>query len=159
VAAAALVVRGRERRCGRALEAALREAGTLADVADAVVRDGALCWAGLVRWDDAGRLDAVAETWHDGTERPDHAALVSWLLRETDSGADLLRTEESELGRGRVYVAAPLEPANGPAGYLVLGFAAEPPRWLEGVLLDVLPELERTLVLPAAQAPSDLAVA
>jgi HD-GYP domain-containing protein (c-di-GMP phosphodiesterase class II) len=151
VALVGLAIRVRERQRSAFLRAALVQARTLDEVADLATVAGRLVWAGYVRWYETS-AGAVPAEWSGSSERPDEVALVSWLLRETDAGIDLLQTEEAELGEGRIYVAAMIAPPRGaPAAYLVLGFDGEPARWLGSALLEALPTLEETLDISTPQ--------
>jgi hypothetical protein len=97
-------------------------------------------WAGLVTWDEdglGGSIDAEA-----GTQGPPSAALMSWLVREADSGRDAIVAPGAELAVDGVAVALPLRRDNS-ALIGFLGFVAPklPPRHVELALLESLDEL------------------
>ena len=117
-------------------------------------------WAGVVRWDRAGDERAVALEWGRDTSRPDENALVSWLLRDAEVDAELVRAGENDLRPARAGLAVPLGPEGSPIAFLVLAFATAPARPLVDALTSRRDELTDALALPAlrlADQPSALA--
>jgi HD-GYP domain-containing protein (c-di-GMP phosphodiesterase class II) len=97
-------------------------------------------WAALVSWDEdglGGSVDAVA-----GTDGPSSAALMSWLVREAESGREAIVAPGAELGVDGVAVALPLRRDNSAlVGFLTVVAAKLPPRHVELALLESLDEL------------------
>jgi HD-GYP domain-containing protein (c-di-GMP phosphodiesterase class II) len=97
-------------------------------------------WAALVSWDEdglGGSVDAVA-----GTDGPTSAALMSWLVREAESGREAIVAPGAELGVDGVAVALPLRRDNSAlVGFLTVVAAKLPPRHVELALLESLDEL------------------
>jgi HD-GYP domain-containing protein (c-di-GMP phosphodiesterase class II) len=97
-------------------------------------------WAALVSWDEdglGGSVEAVA-----GTDGPTSAALMSWLVREAESGREAIVAPGAELGIDGVAVALPLRRDNSAlVGFLTVVAAKLPPRHVELALLDSLDEL------------------
>jgi HD-GYP domain-containing protein (c-di-GMP phosphodiesterase class II) len=97
-------------------------------------------WAALVSWDEdglGGSVDAVA-----GTDGPTPAALMSWLVREAESGREAIVAPGAELGVDGVAVALPLRRDNSAlVGFLTVVAAKLPPRHVELALLESLDEL------------------
>ena len=94
-------------------------------------------WAALVSWDEdglGGSVEAVA-----GTDGPTSAALMSWLVREAESGQEAIVAPGAELGVDGVAVALPLRRDNSAlVGFLTVVAAKLPPRHVELALLDSL---------------------
>jgi HD-GYP domain-containing protein (c-di-GMP phosphodiesterase class II) len=103
-------------------------------------------WAGLVAWDEdglGGSLDAES-----GRDRPPQAALMSWLVREAESGRDAIVAPGAELGVAGVAVALPLRRDNSAlVGFLAFLAPKLPPRHVELALLDSLDELGLALAV------------
>jgi HD-GYP domain-containing protein (c-di-GMP phosphodiesterase class II) len=129
-AAAALVLRALEdvrgRRCGAALRRAVDQRAPREALFHGLV--GCLAagcgvrWAGLVSWrsgDLAGRVELESG---DYDAAPTDTALVSWLLRETESRGELLVADGAELGSRGAYAALPLARDDDAAAFLVFGF-------------------------------------
>jgi HD-GYP domain-containing protein (c-di-GMP phosphodiesterase class II) len=97
-------------------------------------------WAALVSWDEdglGGSVEAVA-----GTNGPTSAALMSWLVREAESGREAIVAPGAELGVDGVAVALPLRRDNSAlVGFLTFVAAKLPPRHVELALLESLDEL------------------
>jgi HD-GYP domain-containing protein (c-di-GMP phosphodiesterase class II) len=97
-------------------------------------------WAALVSWDEdglGGSVDAVS-----GTDGPTSAALMSWLVREAESGREAIVAPGAELGVDGVAVALALRRDNSAlVGFLAFVAAKLPPRHVELALLDSLDEL------------------
>jgi HD-GYP domain-containing protein (c-di-GMP phosphodiesterase class II) len=103
-------------------------------------------WAGLVAWDDdglGGALDAVA-----GTDGPAEPALMSWLVREAESGREAIVAPGVEVGVDGIAVALPLRRDNSAlVGFLVFVAPKLPPRPVELALLESLDELGLALAV------------
>ncbi len=103
-------------------------------------------WAGLVAWDEdglGGSIDAEA-----GTGAPAPAALTSWLVREAESGRDVIVAPGAELGVDGVAVALPLRRDNSAlVGFLAFVAPKLPPRHVELALLESLDDLGPALAL------------
>jgi hypothetical protein len=103
-------------------------------------------WAGLVSWDEdglGGSLDAVA-----GTNGPSEATLMSWLVREAESGRDAIVAPGADLGIDGLAVALPLRRDNSAlVGFLAFAAPKLPPRHVELALLESLDELGLALAL------------
>jgi HD-GYP domain-containing protein (c-di-GMP phosphodiesterase class II) len=97
-------------------------------------------WAALVLWDEdglGGSVDAVA-----GKDGPTSAALMSWLVREAESGREAIVAPGAELGVDGVAVALALRRDNSAlVGFLAFVATKLPPRHVELALLDSLDEL------------------
>jgi putative nucleotidyltransferase with HDIG domain len=97
-------------------------------------------WAGLVSWDEdglGGSLDAVA-----GTDGPTEAALMSWLVREAESGRAAIVAPGVDVGVDGLAVALPLRRDNSAlVGFLAFAAPKLPPRHVELALLESLDEL------------------
>lgn len=145
-------------RLARALEAALGSASgdrertfdlTLASLR----RTWNVRWAALLGWDEDGAgisFEAVR-----GENGPSETALASWVVREAESGRDLLVAPNGEVGPG-VYVALPLLRENTAlAGFLVLAGDGSPPAHVERALRSSIDSLGLALAeRPPADAPS-----
>jgi HD-GYP domain-containing protein (c-di-GMP phosphodiesterase class II) len=103
-------------------------------------------WAGLVAWDDdglGGALDAVA-----GTDGPAEPALMSWLVREAESGREAIVAPGVDVGVDGIAVALPLRRDNSAlVGFLVFVAPKLPPRPVELALLESLDELGLALAV------------
>jgi HD-GYP domain-containing protein (c-di-GMP phosphodiesterase class II) len=140
-------------RAGRAMAALHRALGTHDEPTEVFHRVVAAMsgawhrtWAGLVAWDEdglGGSLDA--ESGQDG---PPHAALMSWLVREAESGRDAIVAAGAELGVAGVAVALPLRRDNSAlVGFLAFLAPKLPPRHVELALLESLDELGLALAV------------
>jgi putative nucleotidyltransferase with HDIG domain len=136
VTVAALVLRALEDARGRRCAAALRRSVDQRAPREALFHGAVGClaassgvrWAGLVSWrssDLSGRLELESG---DCAEAPSDTALVSWLIRETETREELLLADGAELGSRGAYVALPLSREEGSAAFLVLGFERSPGR-------------------------------
>jgi hypothetical protein len=89
-----------------------------------------ITWAGLVSWHEhglGGRIELSRGA--GGAAEP---ALVSWLVREAESGSDLVATPGFELGSTGVYLALPLRRENSAlVGFLVFQAPRSLPRHVE----------------------------
>jgi hypothetical protein len=135
--AAALVglklLHGTRKRVSR-LTAALGDAfGTSGDQAqlfgnlvDAVEQAWPLGYAALVAWSEDGAGGSLQ--FERGAGAPPEQSLVSWLLREAESGAEIVVDTGGELPGTDVAVAVPLRRENSAlVGFLVLCGAEQPP--------------------------------
>jgi HD-GYP domain-containing protein (c-di-GMP phosphodiesterase class II) len=107
--------------------------------------EGPLQWAGLVHWSRPELTGAVDLEWGSDHARPTDAALLSWLLRETDTGDDFLRVEGSELGVSGEIAALTLRHGRAQTTVLVLSFVTSVPAHIEQALRAVRPALEASL--------------
>jgi HD-GYP domain-containing protein (c-di-GMP phosphodiesterase class II) len=103
-------------------------------------------WAGLVAWDEDGLGGSVdAATGRDG---PAPAALMSWLVREAESGREAIVAAGEELGVEGIAVALPLRRDNSALiGFLAFLAPNLPPRHVELALLESLDELGLALAV------------
>jgi HD-GYP domain-containing protein (c-di-GMP phosphodiesterase class II) len=134
-------------RAGRAV-AALQRALAAGDDRREVFRRAATAlssvwhhrWAALVAWDEdglGGSLDGVV-----GTGGPTRPALMSWLVREAESGRAAMFAPGAELGVDGIAVALPLRRDNSElVGFLVFVAPTLPPRHVELALVESLDEL------------------
>jgi hypothetical protein len=96
-------------------------------------------WAALVDWDEDGLGGTIDESRGDG---PPDAVVMSWLVREAESGLDVIVTPGVELGREGIEIAMPLRrETSALIGFLVLEGARLPPRHVELALLETLDEI------------------
>jgi HD-GYP domain-containing protein (c-di-GMP phosphodiesterase class II) len=95
-------------------------------VADAFDAFWPLDYAMLVAWDEEGTGGTVElQRGASGISDPE---LTSWLLREAESGRNLIVDDGSQLGREGTSLALPLRRENSAlVGFLVLGGAGHPP--------------------------------
>jgi putative nucleotidyltransferase with HDIG domain len=142
----------RSDRLVESLRTALHRAGRDAvfdDVVDRLSRAWRLTAAALVAWDEDGLGCRIERRQGDG---PEESALASWLVRDADSGSDLLATSGAELGGGGVAVALPLRrETSALVGFLVIAAERLPPRHVELALRETLDEIGLAL----AYRPSD----
>jgi HD-GYP domain-containing protein (c-di-GMP phosphodiesterase class II) len=86
-------------------------------------------YAALVDWDEDGAGGTIARERGDGPPEP---VLLSWLLREAESGREVGIDDGGELGAGGVSVALPLRRENSElVGFVVLCGKEHPPRHVE----------------------------
>jgi hypothetical protein len=115
---------------------------------DAVERAWPLEYAAFVEWSDDGAGGSVQ--LERGAEGPPEQSLISWLLREAESGAGIVVDTGNELPGTAVEVAVPLRRGNSTlVGFLVLCGPEQPPKHL-------LPALEAcldSLGIAVAEAP------
>jgi HD-GYP domain-containing protein (c-di-GMP phosphodiesterase class II) len=115
-------------------------------------------WMGLVVWDDDGLGGSIEHA--RGDDPPPPAALTGWLVREAESGADVIFAPGVELGRDGVAVALPLRRDNSAlVGFLVVAASKLPPRHVELALLEALDEIGLALADRPTEAPTALASA
>jgi HD-GYP domain-containing protein (c-di-GMP phosphodiesterase class II) len=139
VAAAALWARSwlLARRLSTALDEALDGGGERGPLFERVDRALADAWptsyAALVAWDDDGSSGSVV--YSRGEDAPREPVLISWLLREAESGLDVALDVEAELGPGTVSLALPVRRENSALlGFLVFRGADFPPAHLVAAL-------------------------
>jgi len=113
-------------------------------LADAVGRLWRHDWIGLVGWHENGLGGSVEHA------RGEHAvqtpALTGWLVREAESGADVIVAPGAELGVEGIAAAFPLRRENSAlVGFLVVAAPKLPRRHVELALLDSLDEIGLTL--------------
>ena len=118
------------RRLGRALDAALAGPSVRPALFFGLVDAFESAWsqefALLVAWHDDG-TDGTIELARGSSGVP-VAEVTSWLLREAESGRDLILDDSGELGGEGTSFALPLRRENSAlVGFLVLGGSAEPP--------------------------------
>jgi putative nucleotidyltransferase with HDIG domain len=135
----------------RALHAPSRTA-LFDDLVDRIARAWPVEFACLVAWDGDG-LGGRIEQWRG--EGPDTPELLGWLVREAESGSDVIVASAAELGRDGIELALPLRRDDSSiAGFLVLEGLRAPPRHVELALTDVLDDVGLALgacqVAPAA---------
>ena len=155
------------RRLGMALDDALADGG---DRRSLFVRlDGALApawetsYAALVAWDEDGSSGSVV--YSRGGDAPAEPVLISWLLREAESGHELPIDAAGELGAGTVSLALPIRRENSALlGFLVFRGEGHPPPHLVPALQSRLRRLDDAFSdtpaalpqRPGAPAPSVL---
>jgi hypothetical protein len=140
------------------LSAAVREALGAQEVFDALVgvleRNAGASWIGLVAWGEHGLGGSV--TRESGTERPDEASLVSWLVRDAESGNKLVIAPELEFGRAGVLLAMPLRRENSAlVAFLVLAMPRGLPAHVELALGTTLDEVALALADRPLHARAD----
>jgi putative nucleotidyltransferase with HDIG domain len=106
---------------------------------DALKRDWPLEAAVLVDWEEDGLSGRIARV--RGTAPPE-SGMMSWLVREADSGARVHVTSASAIGRTGVALALPLRrETSALAGFLVLTAPRLPARHVELAMLEALDEV------------------
>jgi len=135
------LTRRRAARFGVALDHAVRVPGDqghiFGSVVDAVEQAWALGYAALVKWQDESSAGVIE--LERGGEAPSETSLVSWLLREAESGAEVAVDDGRELPGTGAAVAIPLRRENSAlVGFLVLCGPDQPPA-------HVVPALESRL--------------
>jgi hypothetical protein len=108
-------------------------------VVDAVEHAWTLSYTAFVQWAEDGAGGSVQ--FERGAEPPPEASLVSWLLREAESGEKVVVNAGQELPGVGVAVAVPLRRQNSAlVGFLVLG-GTDPPAHLRPALESCLDSL------------------
>jgi putative nucleotidyltransferase with HDIG domain len=153
------VARARSERLTEALRRALHAPSRPAlfdQLVDRLERSWAIDFACLISWDEDGLGGSIELTRGQG---PGEAALMSWLVREAESGADVIAAPGAEWGRGGIALALPLRrESSALAGFLVLEGPRLPPRHVELALLETLDEVGLALAArPVEPAPPRLA--
>ncbi len=147
------VARARSERLTDALRRALHapDRGALFEqLVDGIARSWAVRNAALVTWDEDG-LGGFIERSRGPV--PSESALTSWLVREAESGADLIVAPAAELGGRGVEVALPLRRDNSAlVGFLVLGGDRVPPRHVELALRETLDDIGLALLARPVEA-------
>ena len=137
VAVVGLKVWHRTRKRVSRLTAALEEAWDVAGdqghlfgrLVDAVEKTWPLEYAAFVEWGDDGVGGAVR--LERGAEGPDETSLISWLLREAESGAGIVVGTGGQLPGVGVAAAVPLRRENSAlVGFLVVCGPEQPPQHL-----------------------------
>ncbi len=134
----------RVRRATGALMALLRRSSDRAEAFDRLValleRTCGATWTALVGWHEDS-LGGALELQH-GSGGPPEAPLMSWLVREAESGADVLKASAFESGGEGVLVALPLHRDNSAlVGFLVVAAPSQLPGHLEEALRSSLSAL------------------
>lgn len=147
-----LVVRARSERLTDSLRRALHAPGRPAlfeAVVDGLDRAWPVSYACLVSWDEDG-LGGRIELSRG--EEPPEAALTSWLLREAESGADVIVTPGAELDRDGIALALPLRRDTSVlGGFLVVAGDRLPPRHVELALFQTLDDVGLALAARPAE--------
>jgi HD-GYP domain-containing protein (c-di-GMP phosphodiesterase class II) len=95
-------------------------------VADAFDASWPLDYAMLVAWEENGHGGSVK--LQRGESKVPDPELTSWLLREAESGRELIADDGSQLGRDGASLALPLRRENSAlVGFFVLGGSGVPP--------------------------------
>ena len=95
-------------------------------LADAVEQAWPLEYAAFVEWTEDGAGGSIA--LERGDRRPPETSLISWLLREAESGAEVAVDESGELPGAGYAVALPLRRDNSAlVGFIVLCGLDQPP--------------------------------
>ena len=109
------------------------------DLLDRLDRAWPVGFACLVAWDEDGLGGRIEQSRGEG---PTEHALMSWLVREAESGADVIVAPGAELGRQGIELALPLRRDNSAlVGFLVVEGARLPPRHVELALLETLDDI------------------
>ena len=97
-------------------------------------------WTGLVAWDEDGLGGRIERSI--GEQGADATAVMSWLVREAESGADLIVAPGADLGRDGVALALPLRrETSALVGFVVFEAPRLPPRHVELAFRETLDEL------------------
>ena len=109
-------------------------------LADAVEQAWPLEYAAFVEWTEDGAGGSIA--LERGDQRPPDTSLISWLLREAESGAEIAVDEGRELPGAGYAVALPLRRDNSAlVGFIVLCGVGQPPGHLLPALASSVDEL------------------
>jgi len=146
-----LRARARSARLAHSLRAALHAPGRgaiFAALVDLIGKAWPLSWGALVAWDEDGLGGSIERQRGQG---PPEEALLSWLVREAESGADAIVAAGAELGREGVVLALSLRrETSALVGFLVVEAPRLPPRHVELALRDATDEIGLAL----ADAPA-----
>jgi hypothetical protein len=136
---AALWARSRllAQRLGAALDEALDTGGDRSSMFERVDEAVSDAWeasyAALVAWDEDGSSGSVV--YSRGDDSPPEPVLISWLLREAESGLEISVDAGEELGAGTVSLALPVRRENSVLlGFLVFRGEGHPPPHLAPAL-------------------------
>jgi HD-GYP domain-containing protein (c-di-GMP phosphodiesterase class II) len=153
------VARARSERLTEALRRALHAPTRPAlfdQLVDRLERGWPIDFACLLAWDEDGLGGRIELSRGEG---PGESALLSWLVREAESGADVIVAPGAEWGRDGIALALPLRrESSALAGFLVLEGPRLPPRHVELALLETLDEVGLALAArPVEASPARLA--
>jgi HD-GYP domain-containing protein (c-di-GMP phosphodiesterase class II) len=155
---AALWARSRllARRLGGQLDEALERATNhsqfFAGIDDALASDWGSSYAALVAWDEDGSSGSVV--FSRGDDAPPEPVLISWLLREAESGHDVALDVGEELGAGTVSLAISVRRENNVLlGFLVFRGRDFPPPHVLPALENRLPRVAAAFAETPAPAP------
>jgi HD-GYP domain-containing protein (c-di-GMP phosphodiesterase class II) len=125
------------------------------DLVDRLGRAWPVGYACLVSWDEDGLGGRIELSRGAGPPQP---ALMSWLVRQAESGADVIVAAGAELGREGIVLALPLRrESSALAGFLVVEGQRLPPRHVELALLETLDDIGLALAArPVAATPPPL---
>ena len=145
-------------RLGASLRAALAAAKGRDEVFELVVdrleASWPLAWAALVSWHEHG-LGGAVELRRGGAVP--ESVLMSWLVREAESGADFIIAPPFELGSDGMQVALPLRRDNSAlVGFLVLASPRSMPRHVELALHASLDPLGLALATRPVEASASV---
>jgi len=130
-----------------AFEAPGDQGRVFGSVVDAVEQAWPLTYAALVEWREDGAGGSIEL---ERGPRPHETSLISWLLREAESGAELAVDTAGEVTDGAAALAVPLRRENSAViGFLVLCGTEQPPAHLLAAIESCLDPLG----LAFAEAP------
>jgi putative nucleotidyltransferase with HDIG domain len=148
-----LRARARSARLAQALRAALHgpdRAAVFSALLDLMGKAWPLSWGALVAWDEDGLGGRIERQQGQG---PPEEALLSWLVREAESGADAIVATGAELARDGVVLALALRrETSALVGFLVVEAPRLPPRHVELALRDATDEIGLALADAPASA-------
>jgi putative nucleotidyltransferase with HDIG domain len=115
-------------------------------VAEELARSAGADWAGLVVWRDDEAGGQVELEWGD-SGRPSHAGIVSWLLREHDSTAEVLHARGAEVGAAAdaAHLAVPIRRGRTVVTFVVFAFPGRVPAFVHEALRALPDELHAAL--------------
>ncbi|HEU4942220.1 MAG TPA: HD domain-containing phosphohydrolase [Gaiellaceae bacterium] len=150
-----LTSRIRAHRLAKALADAVSAEGRTAvfgRVADSFEGAWRLDFALLVAWEEDGTGGSVElQRGESGVADPE---LTSWLLREADSGRELISDDGSQLARPGSSLALPLRRENSSlVGFFVLGGPGRPPAHVVAAARASLDRIGLALATPRSDAP------
>jgi hypothetical protein len=137
------IVRMRADRLAASFREALGGNATRDTIVDALLirlgRAWAIRWGGYVSWLDDGLGGTLELSRGQG---PPEAAVVSWLVREAESGLDLIAAPGAEVGRDGMLLALPLRRDNSAiVGFIVVEAERTLPRHVDRALRATLDEI------------------
>jgi putative nucleotidyltransferase with HDIG domain len=153
-----LLARARSERLTDSLRRALHAPSRPAlfdAVVDGLDRAWPVSYACLLSWDEDGLGGRIELSRGEG---PPESALTSWLVREAESGADVIVAPGAELGREGIALALPLRRDTSVlGGFLVVAGDRLPPRHVELAVLETLDDVGLALAArPADPARTQL---